>query len=182
MSCLRIELSELQHSPRAAQGSAFPLHPLLIHCSFRCEPSFLDSLLLLATNAALRCCRNRPDSSRNVKDGFEVPRRHQGMRKDVITIFREVDSFCQQTIIISSSLPQRSVDMQRALKTLLYSPLEPLVPLNATGQSQSDPHCTPPSDLEVAGSGGRHTYYMKLDLVAILPRTQRPLISGIYIH
>ena len=112
LSCLRIELSELQHSPRAAQGSAFPLHPLLIRYSFRYEPSFLDLLLLLATGAALRCCRNRPDSSRNVEDGFKMPGRHQGMGKLGITLFRKVEvekmnlRFCQQVALISSSVPR----------------------------------------------------------------------------
>jgi len=66
LSCLRIELSELQHSPRAAQGSAFSRCPLSIRYRFHYEASFRDWSLPSATSAALYC-RNRPDSSINLE-------------------------------------------------------------------------------------------------------------------
>ena len=50
--------------------------------------------------------------------------------------------------------PPKSDTAQRALKTILFSPLDPLflsTPPNK--QSQSKPHSTPPCDLEVAESG-----------------------------
>jgi hypothetical protein len=80
-SCLRIELSVLQQSPRAAQDSASSPSPLPTRYDFRSEPSSLDSHLLGATDVALRCCRNRPDSSINVKYRFKMTGiwRHQGV-------------------------------------------------------------------------------------------------------